>query len=197
MKAGRPVAGFAVLILVLVLAAPAPAEELSLSLAAGNFFASQGAYREVYGSSMSISADLWLKLKGPFGLAAGYGWVDDTGLAVPMDGGDAEYPVKFRRTSVPVVVFYQIDVKPVEVRLGAGLGIHRFKETWQTVDLGFSGHKVSARFVLAASVALLGRLSLFGSATYDTIPTGAGSPLVNEVNLGGLQLLGGVAFRIF
>lgn len=194
MNAGRRIAVF---LLVLGLTAAARAQELSLSLAAGSFFASQGAYREVYGSSVSFSAELWLKLKGPFGLAAGYGWVGDTGLAVPMDGGDAEYPVKFRRTSVPVVVFYQIDVKPVEVRLGAGLGIHRYKETWQTVDLGFSGHKVSPRFVMAASVALLGRFSLFGSVTYDTIPTGLGSPLVNEVNLGGLQLLGGVAFRIF
>jgi hypothetical protein len=195
MKAGRPVAGFAVLIL--VLAAPAPAEELSLSLAAGNFFASQGAYREVYGSSGSFSADLWLKLKGPFGLAAGYGWVKDTGLAVPMDGGDAEYPVKFRRTSVPVVVFYQIDVKPVEVRLGAGLGIHRYRETWQTADLGFSGHKVAARFVMTASVPIFKRLFLSGSVAYDTIRTGAGSPLVNEVNLGGIQFLGGISFRIF
>jgi hypothetical protein len=114
-----------------------------------------------------------------------------------MDGGDAEYPVKFRRTSITVVVFYQLDLKAVDIRLGTGLCAHRYEETWETVDIAFKGNKVSPRFFAAVSVALLGRLSLFGSATYDTVPTGAGSSLVNEVNLGGLQLLGGVAFKIF
>jgi hypothetical protein len=114
-----------------------------------------------------------------------------------MDGGDAEYPVKFRRTSIPVVVFYQLGLKAVDIRLGAGLCAHRYAETWETVNLGFKGNKVSPRFFVAASVALFGRLSLFGSATYDTIPTGAGSLLVTDVNLGGIQFLGGISFRIF
>ena len=194
MNAGRRIAAFLVL---LGLAAAARAQELSVSLAAGSFRASEEAYREIYGAGTPFAMDVWLKLNGPFGLAAGYGWVGDTGLAVPMDGGDAEYPVKFRRTSIPVVVFYQIDFKAVDIRLGAGMCAHRYEETWETVDLGFKGNRVSPRFFAAASVALLARLSLFGSATLDTIPTGAGSPFVNDVNLGGLQLLGGVAFKIF
>jgi hypothetical protein len=194
MNLGRRIAVF---LLVLGLTAAARAQELSLSLAAGSFSASEKAYREIYGPGVPFSVDVWLKLKGHFGLAAGYGWVGDTGLAVPMDGGDAEYRVEFRRTSIPVVVFYQLDFKAFDIRLGAGLCAHRYEETWETVALGFKGNKVSPRFVMAASVALLGRFSLFGSVTYDTIPTGAGSPLVNEVNLGGLQLLGGVVFRFF
>jgi hypothetical protein len=44
---------------------------------------------------------------------------------------------------------------------------------------------------------ILPRLSLFGSIAYDSIPTGAGSLLANDINLGGLQLLGGLAVRIF
>lgn len=195
MKAGRVFEGIAAI--VLGLSGAAPAQELSLSLAAGSFFASQAAYRQVYGSSVPLAADVWLKLKGPFGFAAGYGWVGDKGNAVPMDGGDAEYPVKFRRMTIPVIVFYQVDVKAVALRFGAGLGIHSFKETWQTVDLGFEGRKVSPRFVLAASVAVIDRLSLLCSVTYDTIRTGAGSPLAVDVNLGGFELLGGLSFRIF
>jgi hypothetical protein len=194
MNAGRRIAAFLVL---LGLAAAARAQELSVSLAAGSFRASEEAYREIYGAGTPFAMDVWLKLNGPFGLAAGYGWVGDTGLAVPLDGGDAEYPVKFRRTSIPVVVFYQIDFKAVDIRLGAGMCAHRYEETWETVDLGFKGNRVSPRFFVAAAVALLRRLSLFGSATYDTIPTGASSPFANDVNLGGLQLLGGVAFKIF
>lgn len=194
MNAGRRIAVFLV---VLGLAAAARAQELSVSLAAGSFRASEEAYREIYGPSVPFSADLWLKLKGHFGLGAGFARLSDEGRAVPIGEDGAEYPVKFRRTSIPVVVFYQLDIKAVDIRLGAGLCAHRYEETWKTVDLGFKGNKVSPRFFVAATVAPLSRFSLFGSATYDTIPTGAGSPLVNEVNLGGLQLLGGVAIRIF
>jgi hypothetical protein len=194
MNAGRRVAVFLV---VLSLAAPARAQELSVSLAAGSFRASEEAYREIYGPSVPFSADIWLKLKGPFGLGAGFGRIGDEGRAVPIGEDGAEYPVKFLRTSIPVVAFYQLSLKAVDLRLGAGLCAHHYEETWETVDLGFKGNKLSSRFFAAVSVALLGRLSLFGSATYDTIPTGAGSLLATEVNLGGVQILGGISFRIF
>jgi len=187
----------AMFLVVLGMAAAARSQELSVSLAAGSFRASEEAYREIYGSSLPFSADVWLTLKGHFGLSAGFGRLSDEGRAVPIGGDGAEYPIKFRRTSMPVVVFYQLDLSAVDIRFGAGLCAHRYEETWETVDLGFKGNKVSPRIFVAARVALLGRLSLFGSATYDTIPTGAGSPLVNKVNLGGLQFLGGMAFRIF
>jgi hypothetical protein len=195
MNAGRR--GAAVFLAVLGLAASARSQELSVSLAAGHFRASEEAYRVIYGHSVPFSADMWLKLKGHFGLGAGFARLSDDGRAVPIGEDGAEYPVKFSRTSIPVVVFYQLDLKAVDIRVGAGLCAHRYEESWETVDLGFKGNKVSPRFFAAATVALLGRLSLFGSATYDTIPTGAGSPLVDEVNLGGVQLLGGISFRIF
>ena len=194
MNAGRRVAVFLV---VLGLAAAARAQQLSVSLAAGSFRASEEAYREIYGPSVPFSADIWLKFKGHFGLGAGFGRLSDTGRAVPIGEDGAEYPVKFVRTSIPVVVYYELDFKTVDIRLGAGLCAHRYAETWETVDLGFKGNKISPRFFVAASVALFGRLALFGSVAYDTIPTGAGSPLVTDVNLGGLQLLGGISFRIF
>jgi len=194
MNAGR---GVAVFLVVLGLAAAARAQELSASLAAGSFRASEEAYREIYGPSVLFSADLWLTLKGHFGLGAGFAGLSDEGRAVPIGEDGAEYPVKFRRTSIPVVVFYQLDIKAVSIRFGAGLCAHRYEETWETVDLGFTGNKVSPRFFAAATFARLGRLSLFGSASYDTIPTGAGSPLATDVNLGGIQVLGGISFRIF
>jgi hypothetical protein len=195
MNAGHRAA--AVFLAVLGLAAAARSQELSVSLAAGSFRASEEAYRVIYGHSVPFSADLWLKLKGHFGLGSGFARLSDDGRAVPIGEDGGEYPLKFSRTSIPVVVFYQLDLKAVDIRFGAGLCAHRYEESWETVDLGFKGNKVSPRFFAAATVALLGRLSLFGSATYDTIPTGAGSPLVDEVNLGGVQVFGGISFRIF
>jgi len=186
------------LVLILLgLAAAAPAQELSLSVGAGGFFPSDGAYRQIYGSNLSVGGDLWFRLKGPIGFAAGLGRLSDKGVAVPTDGGEEAYPLKFRRTSIPLLVFYQIDVRAVAIRLGAGAGIHSYRETWQTVDLDFKGHKVAPRIVLAVSVALLDKLSLLCSSCYEPIRTGAGSPLSANIDLGGFQLMGGLAFRIF
>jgi hypothetical protein len=195
MKARHPITGMALLIL--GLAAAAPAQELTFSIGAGRFLASEGAYRQVYGSGPAFAGDIWLKLKGRLGLAAGFNLLPDRGMAVPMDGGDAAYPLKFRRTSIPLVVYYEFDVGDVAVRLGAGIGFHSYKEIWQTADLEFEGHKVSPRIVLGVSWALLDKLSLLFYANYDSIRTGAGSSLAKDVDLGGFQLLGGLAFRVF
>lgn len=195
MKTFRSAAGLALFLLGASVAAPA--QELSISLAAGSFRASEEAYREIYGAGTPFAADVWLKLKGPFGLTAGFGRISDKGSALPLGEGEAEYPLKFSRTSIPVTAFYQVDLKAVDIRFGAGLCFHSFKENWETVDLSYKGHKTSPRFYAAAAFAVLPRLSLFGSVTYDTIGTGAGSLVANDVDLGGFQLLGGLSVRLF
>ncbi len=195
MKAGCLAAGL--VLFVGGLAAAAPAQELSVSFGAGVFFPSEGAYREIYGSSLSLAGDLWLKLKGPIGFAAGFGRTADKGVAEPMDGGTETYAVEFWRTSIPLLVFYQIDAGPVAIRLGAGAGIHRYRETWQTVDLDFGGHKISPRIVLAVSAAVLKRVSLFCSGSFESIRTGESSLPDASINLGGFQVLGGLEFRVF
>ncbi len=184
-------------VLLAVLAAAAPAQELSLSAAAGGFFPSDQAYRQIYGSGPSFAGDLWFRLRGAIGFAAGFSRLSDKGVAVPRDDGTETYPLEFKRTSIPLVAFYQFDAGPAAIRLGAGVGIHRYQETWQTVDLDFQGNKVAPRFVLAASVKVIDRISLFCSAGYESIPTRAGSALAANVNVGGFQLLGGLEFRIF
>jgi len=195
-KAGRLAAGLA--LFVVGLAAAAPAQELSASFGAGGFFPSDGAYREIYGSSLSFAGDLWLKLKGPVGFAAGFGRISDKGVAAPSssDGTEA-FPLEFRRTSIPLIVFYQIEAGPVAIRLGAGAGIHSYRETWQTVDLDFRGHKTSPRIVLAVSAAVIKRVSFFCSGSFESIRTGESSLPDVSINLGGFQVLGGLAFRVF
>ncbi len=183
---------------VLGLAGPARAQEMSFSLSAGAFFATDAAYRQVYGGAgLALEGNIWFKLKGPLGAAVGFGLSAADGSAVPMDGGEEEYPVEFRRTSVPLVVFYQVEGKAVDVRFGAGLGIHSYRESWETVDLVHEGHKISYRLMLAVTYALLDRLSLLCSLSYDSIRTGVGSPLAENADVGGVQLLGGLSLRIF
>jgi hypothetical protein len=184
-------------LILLGLAAAAPAQEMSVSFGAGGFLSSESAYRQIYGSGFALAGDVWLKLKGPIGFASGFGWLSDKGTAVPVEGSGDEYALDLRRSSVPVIVFYEIGGNKVGIRLGAGIGIHSYKETWQTVELGFKGHKVSPRFLVAASFALFDKLSLLCSITYDSIPTKTGSLLDAAIDLGGFQFLGGFAFRIF
>jgi hypothetical protein len=181
----------------MALAAAAPAQDLAVSIGAGGFFPSHEAYRRVYGSGFGLAGDVWFKLKGPVGFAAGYSRLSDEGTAVTLGGGDAVYPLEFRRTSVPLIVFYQIDAGPVAVRLGAGAGIHSYRETWPTADLDFEGRKISPRFVLAVFVTPVERLSLFCGASTESIRTGEGSYLARDIDIGGFQVIGGLAFRIF
>jgi hypothetical protein len=164
MRAGRLAVVLAAFALALVTAASA--QELSLSVGAGGLFPSAGQYREIYGSGLSVGAELWLKLKDHLGFAAGFGLLSDKGMAILAGSGNAEYPLSFRRVSVPIVVFYK-------------------------------GHTISPRLVMTASLALMNRISLFCSASYDSIRAGADSALGTTVQIGGFQLLGGLAFRIF
>jgi hypothetical protein len=185
--------------LVFGLATAAPAQELSLSFGAGGFYPTAQTYREIYGAGVVFAGDVWLKLKGPLGLSMGFGRLSDDGLALSTSGGSEQFPVKFHRQTIPLVVFYQLDIGPVAVRAGAGAGFHSFRETWQTVDLDYSGNKAGPRFLLAGSCRLVKRISLFCSMTFDAIHAADTStmPVAFDVQLGGVQIVGGLAFRIF
>jgi len=195
MTARRP--AFRLAALIVLLAVPAAAQELSLSVAAGGLVPLSGDYRETYGPGLSVEADLWLRLRGRLGLAAGFSSLSDKGLARPSGDEEAVYPLRFRRASIPVVLFYEIKAGIARLRLGAGASFHSFRETWRTVDLDYRASKISPHLVAAASIGLFGRLSLFGSAAYDPIRAGADSPLGLTVDVGGIQILGGIAWRIF
>lgn len=174
-----------------------PAQELSLSLGAGGFFPSASVNRRIFGSGPSFSADVSLKIKAGLGVSAGLGLTADKGKAIPGTGGLDAFPLELRRFSVPLVLFYQLDAGPAAVRLGAGLGYHSYRETWPTVPVEFRGHKVATRMALAVLLKVTGRISLLGSACYESIPTGAGTSLDPNVNLGGFQVIGGLLFRLY
>ena len=183
--------------LALGLAAAAESRELSVSLAAGGFSASEKAYRDIYGRSLVCSADLWFRFAGPLGVSLGFGVVSDKGVAIPIGDGAEVYPLKLRRRSVPVTAFYHWGRGAFDLRLGAGLALHSYEEIWPPAGPRFEGHKTSPRVYVALGYGVFGRLSIFASVVYDSIKTGAGSPLASDVDLGGWQFLGGLAVRLF
>jgi hypothetical protein len=194
MRARRIVPALA---LILGLAASGAAQEAGLHVASGAFLANDAVCREIYGATMPLMAEIWLKTKGPFGVSSGLTWLADDGLAIAQGGGSEEYPLKLRRTTIPVIAFYQLDLKAVHLRFGAGLGIHKYRELWTTEDIVYEGSKVSPRFVFQAWKRLAGRLSFVGTFVYEGVSTGAGSVLASSVDLGGYQLLGGLSYRLF
>lgn len=183
--------------MLLTLAAAARAQDMSVSIGAGGFFPAAKAYRDIYGRGTFLSGGVWFTLKSGLGFAAGFDRLADDGRALPLDGGDEEYALDFRRISVPLLVYYKISLGGVALRIGAGVGLHSYKETWPTEGLSFEGHMTTPRFMLAASAPLFSRLSLIAVASYEAIATGEGTPLDTNVNLGGFQVLGGLAVRIF
>ncbi len=170
-----------------------PAQELSVSAGAGRLLPA-GDYRSFYGRATVFAGDVWLRLKGRIGFASGIVILSDKGTAL---GGPEEYLLCFRRASIPLVAFYELRLRPVSLRLGAGGAYHLYRETWRTVDVSYRGHAISPRVVLALSVPLAGRLSLVGSAAYDPIHAGAEGPLVESEHIGGFQVTGGLLFRLF
>jgi hypothetical protein len=194
MRARRTVLGLA---LVAGLVATGAAQEAGLHLAAGAFLAKESVYRDIYGATVPLMAEVWLKTKGPFGVSTGFALLRDRGLALAQGGGAAEYPVEVRRTTVPVIAFYEIELKAVRLRFGAGIGVHRYREIWTTEDLVYEGSKVSPRFEFQAWKRLAGRLSIVGTFVYEGVATGAGSVLSRDVDLGGYQLLGGLSYRFY
>ena len=180
-------------VLVFGLVAWAQAQELTVSAAAGGMFPSGGLYRDIYGRSLTLAGDLWLDLKGSLGLTAGFAALSDNGVAA---GPDDLYEVKLTRRTVPIVAYGRFAAGPVTFRAGAGLAFHRVEETWRTVDLGFRGTKTAPRFLLGASVRLIGRLSFTAYATYDPLHMKA-DPYSTSVDAGGLTAVAGLSLRIF
>jgi hypothetical protein len=197
MRARRPALVPAIVLIAGAAIASANAQELAVSAGAGGFFPMGSAYRAIYGGGTAIAGDVWLRLKGGLGFAAGFGGVSDKGVAVPTAGGTEVYPLEFRRTTIPLIAFYEIKAGPAAIRLGAGLGFHRYRETWTTADRDYEGNKTAPRFMAAVFVKVAGRISVFCSAASESIRTGEGTSLEANVNLGGLQVLGGLAVRIF
>ena len=173
-----------------------PAQELSVSAGAGGFRPAAGLYRDIYGSAAAWGVSAWLTLRNHLGFAAGLDTLADDGLAVGP-GAPAGYPLTFRRITIPVIAYYELGFGRLAVRLGAGGGLHMFRERWRTVDLSYGGREISTRVTMAVSLRIFKGLSLFGSAVYEPIRAGESSPNWDRVRIGGFQVLGGLAFRVF
>jgi len=89
--------------------------------------------------------------------------------------GRSGIPVSFRRQTIPVVLFYEIDLKSVDIRAGAASPFTASERPGRRSS-STTREARRPRFLVAVRVGLLDRLSLLGSVTYDSFRAGADSP---------------------
>jgi len=196
MSRKSPVAAFLFFSAVLVIYP----QTFSLRAGGGIMFPQQNSFRNVYGNAYPLVVEAGVRLTEKFGLSSGVHWISKNGRAWPLDQGQDEFPVHFEMISVPVSVFYEFAGRlggvPLGIILGLGISWHSYRETWETVDLRYQDSKLGPLVYAAADFHFFSWAGFFTSLRWESVPTGWESHLGGTVNLGGFQLLAGVAFYL-
>lgn len=174
----------------------ASADEFDLGALAGIHLGRESAFRDIYGAALPLGLEARFIMRR-IGLSIGGFTLGRTGTAVSPDGGAENYPVKIRMTSFPVTAFLRIPWGRARLDLGLGAVLTSFAETWTSG--GFRTEDSALGFLIGANAEYdVGpRLALAGTVRVFSAPTGRDSILGNEIDLGGIQVLAGVTYRLW
>lgn len=171
----------------------------AVSIEAGMFWAEQAAFRTLYGNGTpAVSAQIRVRLFD--GLWAAAGWrtfkAGGTTLIAGPAFNEEEYALELEMTSIRLGLRYAFDLGRIAVFAGAGGSADRYEERWVDVPgLGGSGKKAGWYAEAGGEYAVFRFLALSLRAEYSSIPTGKGSFLEPDVDLGGLEAAAGLVFR--
>ncbi|HUU37673.1 MAG TPA: hypothetical protein VMW46_05655 [Candidatus Desulfaltia sp.] len=182
---------------VLFLGLTSYSQVVSFSLSSGLFFPKEEIYRDIYGQSMPLVLEVRIGISRYFGLAAGIEYLSDKGPAMNVNQGDTEFPLRFRMISYPVSGYFLYPLGKISLSIGAGISFHSYKEEWEDLDLDHEGNKAKPFMSGGIEYQIAPRLAVRLFLRYESIVTERGTYLPREINLGGLSLLGGLAFRVF
>jgi hypothetical protein len=101
-----------------------------------------------------------------------------------LGGGQDDFPLRLRVTTIPVGISYQVWIEDVFLAAGGGLEHTWFEEKWEDLDIVIKGKKWGTFAALFGGYRINPRWSVYGSVRYDPMPTGKSSFLVPEVKLG-------------
>ena len=159
-----------------------------LALRAGGFFPADDVFREVYGTSLSLAADLAVPLAGPLQLWAGAEFLNKTGL-LPV----SEEESKVRIMPLFAGLRLQFGQKSVRPYLGAAAAYFMFHEE---NPIGEADDNALGLIAQAGFQARLGGavwLDLFAGYRSATVRTDGEDPL--EAKLDGFSAGLGLAYR--
>jgi hypothetical protein len=155
----------------------------------------QKAVQDIYGPGFPFGVQAWSGSRN-WRVSVGFEYLSESGQALALDGGSEEFPLKLRVSSIPVILYYQVDIKNVFLAAGGGASCSWYKESWEGLDILVKGHKWGPLISFLAGFRLSPRWSIFSDIRYEPMPTGKSSLLVPEVKLGGLKIGAGVMFRL-
>ena len=115
---------------------------------------------------------------------------------VGSDLGDENYRTRLTLCSVQLGVRHRWLLNRLQFSVGAGGSWNFYREKWSDTDILQKGHSAGFWAVAGGEYPLTSRFFLVGKIQYSSIPTGRGSVLEKKVNLGGGELLLGVAVHL-
>jgi hypothetical protein len=169
-------------------------ETLSLSFSGGFFFPRQKEFKDMYGDGNPYAFEIRTRVLKNFCLSSGLEYLKQQGHAL---GDGEEYPLEFKMTTIPFTIFYRHPLKKTFLSLGLGASYNSFEEKWETVEISFEDKKWGYFIFFSIEYRLVRRLSVLANLKYESLPTGKGSLLVKNVNLGGLKLFAGFSLCLF
>lgn len=176
---------------------PAAADRFTVSFAAGLSSPRQAEVRDLYGTFRPLAFEARLRLWGGLGVLGGLQSSSREGEAVRLSGSEGAYPLLFTLDSFPVGLFYRVAAPRFAVLVAAGPAYFRYEESWETAGIMDAGRLWGWFGQLAVEVAVFKPVALFAAVRYQDLPCDRGSLLADEVNLGGLSVLGGLTLSLF
>jgi hypothetical protein len=163
------------------------------SAGAGICLLRQEEIRDIYGAGFPVGVQAWTGSKN-WKISAGFEYLSERGHALPLDGGQDDFPLRLTVASIPVAVYYQTWIRDIFLAVGGGANYSWYEERWEDLDIVIKGQKWGPLLSFLGGYRLNPRWSVFGNIRYDPMPTGKSSLLVREVKLGGLKIGAGVMF---
>lgn len=129
---------------------------------------------------------------------AGLTYLDAGGQTriVGSELADENYRTRLTLGSFHLGVKHQWLLKRLRLSAGAGGGWNFYREKWPDAQILQKGDCAGFWTAVEGEYPFASRFFLLGKIQYSSIPTGRGSELENKVNLGGVQLLMGVAVHL-
>jgi hypothetical protein len=175
-------------------AAPARVE---VSAAAGWFAPADEAVKAIYpGTKVPVVLLADVRMTNRFSVFAGGRLVSAAGHPVVADGGpptDADVELSVRAVVLGVRAHYRRGV--VDVSVGAGAVHSTWTESWTGSGESNSGGAWGPTAHAGVAIGVHRRLALVSRVEWSSADTGQGSVRAADVNLGGIDLLAGIAVR--
>jgi hypothetical protein len=175
-----------------------PVPRVDVSVAAGVFVASDAAVSAVYpGTKMPITVSADVNLARYLSVFAGGRFLKTTGHPVPADSatGAPESEVDLRVRAVVFGARAHYRRGRVDATAGVGAAYSSYTESWAGTSESVSGSAWGPVLDAGFAFGLSRRFAAIGRVEWSRVATGQGSLGSPSVQLGGVDVLGGISVR--